>query len=354
MSDHFISVIVAVKNEEEHIEKCLLSLIRQNYPKDSYRIVVVDGRSTDQTTHVVNEYRSRYGDFIHLYHNPKEWQAAGRNLAIEKEEQSDLIAYIDGHCIAEENWLRNLSDVLLRLDGDVAGVGSIIESPPDESGLGRAIDRIFSTKLGAAGTSYIPKKKLAVVDTVPFVLYRKEALFNVGLYDEEMRYGEDYSLNFKLRQAGYRLLVNPSAKVYYYKRKSVIEFYTQMYNYGTTKAILGKKYPASLKSIHYLPSLSLIVLLSFGFLGVIIKEVFYTLGFIIIAYFCLIFLTSIYFSVKERYWNYIVSIPAAYLIEHIGYSVGFIIGFRKQGWIHSQSSESPTFPKFKGGCNGRK
>ncbi|MDV4343035.1 glycosyltransferase [Methanoculleus sp. YWC-01] len=333
MSDHFISVIVAVKNEEEHIEKCLLSLIRQNYPKGSYRIVVVDGRSADQTTHVVNEYRSRYGDFIHLYHNPKEWQAAGRNLAIEKEEQSDLIAYIDGHCIAEENWLRNLSDVLLHSDVDVAGVGSIIESPSDESGLGRAIDRIFSTKLGAAGTSYIPRKELTVVDTVPFVLYRKEALFKVGLYDEEMKYGEDYSLNFKLRRAGYRLLVNPNAKVYYYKRKSVTEFYNQMYNYGLTKAILGQKYPTSLKCIHYLPSLSLIVLLSFSFLGVIIKEAFYTLGFIIAAYFCLLYLTSIYFSVKERDWNYIISIPAAYLVEHIGYSVGFIIGFRKQGWI---------------------
>lgn len=333
MSDNFISVIVAVKNEEEHIEKCLLSLIRQNYPKDSYCIVVVDGRSTDQTTHVVNEYRSRYGDFIRLYHNPKEWQATGRNLAIEKEERSDLIAYIDGHCIAEENWLRNLSDVLLHSDVDVAGVGSIIESPSDESGLGRAIDRIFSTTLGAAGTSYMPRKELTVVDTVPFVLYRKEALFKVGLYDEEMKYGEDYSLNFKLRRAGYRLLVNPNAKVYYYKRKSVTEFYNQMYNYGITKAILGKRYPTSLRSIHYLPSLSLVILLLFGVLGVIINEAWYIFGSAIAVYFCLLYLTSIYFLVKERDLSYIISIPIAYLVEHIGYSVGFIIGFRKRGWI---------------------
>ncbi|MCM2465811.1 glycosyltransferase family 2 protein [Methanoculleus oceani] len=333
MNEHFISVIVAVKNEEEHIERCLLSLINQNYPKDSYCIVVVDGLSVDRTTNIVNEYRSRYSNFIRLYHNPKGWQAAGRNLAIENEEQSDLVAYIDGHCIAEKNWLKNLSDVLLHSDVDVAGVGSIIKSPSDESGLGRAIDRVFSTTLGAAGTSYIPKKELTVVDTVPFVLYRKEALFKVGLYDEEMRYGEDYSLNFKLRRAGYRLLVNPDAKVYYYKRKNVAEFYNQMYNYGVTKAILGKKYPASLKSIHYLPSFSLAVLLSFGFLGIVVSEALYVLGFIIAAYLCLICLTSIYFSVKEGNWDYIISIPTAYLVEHIGYSVGFIVGFRKQGWI---------------------
>jgi len=338
MSDHFISVIVAVKNEEEHIGKCLLSLIHQDYPKDSYRIVVVDGMSTDQTKDIANEYRLRYGDFIHLYHNPKEWQAAGRNLAIRKEEQSDLVAYIDGHCIAEENWLRNLSEVLLHSDMNVAGVGSIIESPSDESGLGRAIDRIFSTTLGAAGTSYIPRKELTVVDTVPFVLYRKEALFKVGLYDEEMRYGEDYSLNFKLRRAGYRLLVNPGAKVYYYKRKCVITFYMQMYNYGITKAILGKKYPTSLKSIHYLPSFSLIALLLFGLLGVIASEALYALGFIVTAYLSLVGLTSIYFSVKERYWDYIVSIPVAYFVEHIGYSIGFIVGLRKQGWLNEDLS----------------
>jgi len=341
MSDHFISVIVAVKNEEEHIEKCLLSLIRQNYPKDSYRIVVVDGISTDQTTNVVNEYRSRYGNFIRLYHNPKEWQAAGRNLAIEREEESDLIAYIDGHCIAEKNWLRNLSEVLLQSNVDMAGVGSIIKSPPDESGLGRAIDRIFSTKLGAAGTSYIPKKELTVVHTVPFVLYRKKALFEVGLYDEEMRYGEDYSLNFKLRRAGYQLLVNPDAKVYYYKRKSVADFWSQMYNYGVTKAILGRRYPNSLRSIHYLPSLSLVLLLTFGFLGIVVSEAQYALGFIITAYFCLLLLTSIYFSIREKDWGYIISIPIAYIVEHIGYSVGFIVGLTQKRWINENVFTEP-------------
>lgn len=332
MIDHFISVIVAVKNEEKYIEKCLLSLINQDFPRNSYQIIVVDGISTDRTVDIVNKYQLIYGDFIRQYNNPKEWQAAGRNLAIQKAKSSDLVAYIDGHCIADKDWLKGLYDVLLNSDKNVAGVGSVISSPPDESNFGKAIDRVFSTVLGAAGTSYIGKNRAMSVETVPFVLYRRKALLAVGLYDEDMRYGEDYSLNYKLRRAGYQLLVNPDSRVYYYKRKDLTSFYNQMYNYGVTKAVIRNKYPTSLKIIHYLPSLSLVVIVLVGLLGIIFYEAIYLFVLIIAAYLCLICAISIQFAIREKKWGYIVSIPTVYVVEHMGYGIGFIAGFRKQGW----------------------
>lgn len=46
-----VSVMVAARNEARVIERCLQSLVRQNYP--NYEIVVADDRSTDSTPEIV-------------------------------------------------------------------------------------------------------------------------------------------------------------------------------------------------------------------------------------------------------------------------------------------------------------
>ncbi len=47
----FVSVLVPARNEEENIEACLLSLLRQEYP--SFEVVVVDDGSTDGTGRIL-------------------------------------------------------------------------------------------------------------------------------------------------------------------------------------------------------------------------------------------------------------------------------------------------------------
>lgn len=52
----FVSVVVAVKNEEINIEKRLKNLIEQSYPSDNYEIIVVSDGSSDRTNQLVKEY----------------------------------------------------------------------------------------------------------------------------------------------------------------------------------------------------------------------------------------------------------------------------------------------------------
>ncbi len=47
-----VSVIVVTRNEEKNISRCLESLIAQDYPKDRYELIVVDGASTDRTQRI--------------------------------------------------------------------------------------------------------------------------------------------------------------------------------------------------------------------------------------------------------------------------------------------------------------
>jgi glycosyltransferase involved in cell wall biosynthesis len=40
-----VSIIIPCRNEGKYIGKCLDSIIAQDYPKDKFEILVVDGRS---------------------------------------------------------------------------------------------------------------------------------------------------------------------------------------------------------------------------------------------------------------------------------------------------------------------
>lgn len=328
-----ISVIIAVKDEEEYIERCIKSIINQDFPKDLYQIVVVDGMSTDNTVKIVNKLIDIYSNKIKLYQNPKMWQSSGRNIAI-KNERTDFVAYIDGHCIADSKWLSILYDTMKNLDGKikVAGVGSVHKSPKDESLTGVAIEQVFSTLIGGFGSSYIPAKSQKEVDTVGFVLYKRDALEEVGYYDENMRYGEDFSLNYKLRRAGYKLFVEPRAIVYYYKRKTISSFLRQMYNYGVAKAVVHKKYPSSLRFFHYVPSIFVIFLVVAGVISIYVAEFRVVFLSIILFYFIAIVSSSLTGTIRQKQFFLVGLMPILYAMEHLAYGTGFIIGTFKEGW----------------------
>src|SRR2546428_8030917 len=75
-----VSIVMAIRNEEAYIRKCLDSLINQNFVHSKYEIIVVDGMSDDKTPEIVAECRTRFPDLIKTLDNQKKIQAAGRNL----------------------------------------------------------------------------------------------------------------------------------------------------------------------------------------------------------------------------------------------------------------------------------
>ena len=329
----YITVVVAVKNEEQYIEKCLQSLLNQDFPNELYQIAVVDGMSRDRTMNIVKEYREKYPDLIKIYWNPEEWQAVGRNIAIQNEKKSDLIAYIDGHCVADRQWLRTLYDDLqAQSETKVAGVGSVHVTPEGDSLIGNAIGQVFSTAVGGIGSSFRPAKEKKEVITAPFVLYKREALEKVGLYDEDMKYGEDFSLNYKLRRAGYKLLVDPKAIVYYYKRRTIVIFLIQMYNYGVSKAIFSKKYYSFLNIFYYIPSILIISLAAVGILGIYVIEFRLLFYLMIFLYISVIISSSLISALKKKQWLFAGLMPILYIIEHFAHGIGFLRGLFKKGW----------------------
>ena len=53
-----VAIIIAVRNEEEDLEKALISVCKINY--QNYRIIVVNDRSTDRTAEILRDLTLQY------------------------------------------------------------------------------------------------------------------------------------------------------------------------------------------------------------------------------------------------------------------------------------------------------
>ncbi len=100
----FVSVIIPARNEEKNIGALLQSLQRQDYPKQSFEVIVVDDHSSDSTAEIVNKFPGikllqLEGEIINSY----------KKKAIEKgiaAASGELIITTDADCIPLPGWLK--------------------------------------------------------------------------------------------------------------------------------------------------------------------------------------------------------------------------------------------------------
>src|SRR5674476_249788 len=61
-----ISLIIPTKNEETVIRRCLDCILNIDYPKDKMQIIVVDGKSDDNTLKICSEFSEKYPESIKI------------------------------------------------------------------------------------------------------------------------------------------------------------------------------------------------------------------------------------------------------------------------------------------------
>ncbi len=99
-----ISICIITLNEDGVIATLLDSLLNQS--RKANEIIIVDGGSIDKTIDIIRHYQKKYGGIKLLVE--KSTRAGGRNIGIEIA-KGDVIATTDAGCIADKNWLKNLT-----------------------------------------------------------------------------------------------------------------------------------------------------------------------------------------------------------------------------------------------------
>jgi len=324
-----ISIIVPIRNEEKFIRKCLDSLINQDFERERYEIIVVDGMSDDRTSEILREYKEGFPSLIRVFCNDKKIQAVGKNIGI-KNSSGDIIVLFDGHGFVDSEYLNVLLRNLENVSPDVAGIGAVLFAPEDETAFGKIMADVQDTILGGAGTGWRKITKRAYVKSIPVAAYRKNIIEKVGLYDERFVLSEDLELNWRIRKAGFRLMTSPELKVYYYRKHSSLkQMLPKMYRYGTWRALFYKKKPDSLNLLFLIPTIILLSIISLPatlfFFPLLAQTTLVGLAIYIGA----VLASSLHLIVKHKDSKYLLSIPI-YLLEHLGMGAGFLTGlFRR-------------------------
>lgn len=245
-----VSVVIPVYNSRRTIDKCLTSLIALDHP--SFEVIVLDDGSTDGTPEICETYTR-----VKTMRLTKGGPSRARNIGINVAE-GDFIAFTDGDCVVDRDWLTELEKGFP--SPDVAGVGGDQKSPNDDTAKGKLIQE-FMKCIGFV-TGYIKTAgTLRETEHNPSCcsMYRKKVLQEVGGFNEELFPSEDVELDLKIRRRGYKLLYNPAATVAHYRPETYAAFGRMMRRYGQTQWPLVRRY-GIFRTIHLVPLVLALVL----------------------------------------------------------------------------------------------
>jgi len=316
----FVSVIIPCYQEEKFIKKCLFSLVKNDYPKEYLEILVMDGRSTDKTRDIVREISNKY-PFIRLIDNEKRYQSFALNKGI-KISRGEIIIRCDAHATYSKNYIKKSVEWLLK-DKKIGNVGGIwINKPANKSLTAKAIVYTLSHPFCVGPNKYrIGAKESKEVDTVPFGAWRKEIFDKVGNFREDFIRAQDLEFNIRLKKAGYKIILDPSIKIFYYPRDSFKKLFKMMVQYGYWKVIVNKE-TKTLSSLRQLVPPLFLLYLFFAIFFSFLK--WWILLIPLFLYILIVLFFSLLISFKTRDKRIVPFCALVFLVTHFGYGFGYL------------------------------
>jgi chlorobactene glucosyltransferase len=215
----FVSVIVPARNEEKYIERCLLSLLSQDYP--NFEIIAVDDNSSDNTLKIMKDIKNKTKKkkntgllpdklkIISLKSKPDGW--TGKTWASEQgylQSKGTILLFTD----ADTNYI--CRDVILQtvlfMQKEGLDVLTGVFSPEKLSNFWAKITIPlwdFVSILFGIGSGDVnnPKSKIAYL-MGSFYLVRRKVLADIGAFGtvrDEIQ--EDKALGVIIKKRGYNL-----------------------------------------------------------------------------------------------------------------------------------------------------
>lgn len=207
----FVSVIVPARNEEDNIEKCLLSVLMQDY--SNFEVVAVDDNSQDRTLEIMKSIKSKQEfskklKVISLSAKPDDWM--GKTWASQQgymNSHGDIVLFTDADSLFESKYAieltvrQMLSDKLDALTGvpflPVLDFWSKVVMP-----VWNLYSVIFDRGIADANN---PQSRVAFV-MGSFFMIRKAAFESIGTYrsvKDEIQ--EDRAIGTLLKRSHYKI-----------------------------------------------------------------------------------------------------------------------------------------------------
>lgn len=212
-----ISICITVLNEEGSISALLDSLTNQS--QEAPEIVIVDGGSSDKTIEIIRHHQKKF-DGIKLIVE-KSSRAKARNLAVEIA-KGDIIAMTDAGCVADKDWIKNLTKLFET--GHVDVVAGFYRMTANTS-----LQKAESVFLGITPKKFNPN----FLPSTRSIAFTKKIWMDIGGFPEKtIGTAEDTVFNYKLIKSGAKISRVKSAVVEWGMPSSLQEFGVKIYEYA--------------------------------------------------------------------------------------------------------------------------
>lgn len=222
-----VSVVVPVRDGERVIAACIEALLAQDYPAQEREILVVDNGSTDRTAQIVRSYPVRY------LTEPRRGVSNARNRGIAAA-RGGLVALLDGDCVPEPQWLREL---VAPLDHErVGAVAGELGHAPAANAPQRQSARILGNWQRFATSSDPPYLVTANA------AFRRSVLDRVGPFDPRLTRAQDVDFGLRLNELeGVAVVYRPAARAMHTHPASQRAFFRQQLGWAYGAGLLEAK-----------------------------------------------------------------------------------------------------------------
>jgi glycosyltransferase involved in cell wall biosynthesis len=319
-------VIVPCYNEVGTIGGLLASIEAQTFGPARLEVILSDGGSTDGTREVIGRAAATSAPLsVRLVDNPDRSIPAALNRAIAAA-GGPIVVRLDAHAVPAPDYIARCVQVLA--ETAAANVGGMWEIRPGAAGwVARSIAAAVAHRLGAGDAGYRAGAQAGPVDTVPFGAFDRRWLQRVGAFNENLLTNEDYEYNYRIRQAGGLVWLDPSIRCVYFARPTLPALARQYWRYGFWKAHMLTRFPRSLRWRQAIPPLFVGALL-----GLLIACAFWPvaavgLASLLLVYLAVLFGAAILQSARGGDKSLAIGLPAAWMTVHFCWGTGFLAGW---------------------------
>ncbi len=332
--NEMVSIIVLAYNDEETIQECLHSLIRQTYPNKEI-LVINDLGSTDNTSEVVWDIANKFNE-VKVFEFPHMSRSRARNLGI-RNAKGKIIAFAESDATFHPEYIEH---AIAHFDDP--SVGGVI-GKMDALNHGSLTEKCLAEEMKIRFSSgYIPFSAW---------IFRKKTIDEIGGFDERMELAEDRDLGIRIKEKGYRLVYEPNSMWWHKTQESFLKMARKSYWHGRERIPFVKKHPNQwpMKQTTFTIIFFLYIsLIPSSFIFFTSESVFLIIltGFAALLGFQIYFLNKGWNLVDDR--KFLLFLPFISLIRTISFAIGFIVGSLKYGepFVNDRTSSIVRFPDF--------